>query len=102
MSDSGVLIVIIYFDTTTPAALFRRADTAWLVFDSVEPLDIEPIRSQGGSIISDVSLLPLEKGQAIRIRLNRPQMSSLEGDDRTAGAKCAVTFSDTLQLPTQP
>src|SRR5947208_1055 len=100
--DSDGLRLIFFFATATPAALFRRADTAWLVFDSVEPLDIEPIRSQGGSIISDVSLLPLEKGQAIRIRLNRPQMSSLEGDDRTAGAKCAVTFSDTLQMPTQP
>ena len=100
--DSDGLRLIFFFATATPAALFRRADTAWLVFDSVEPLDIEPIRSQGGSIISDVSLLPLEKGQAIRIRLNRPQMSSLEGDDRTAGAKWAVTFSDTLQMPTQP
>jgi tetratricopeptide (TPR) repeat protein len=100
--DSDGLRLIFFFATATPAALFRRADTVWLVFDSVEPLDIEPIRSQGGSIISDVSLLPLEKGQAIRIRLNRPQMSSLEGDDRTAGAKWAVTFSDALQTPTQP
>src|SRR6266567_903515 len=100
--DSDGLRLIFFFATATPAALFRRADTVWLVFDSVEPLDIEPIRSQGGSIISDVSLLPLEKGQAIRIRLNRPQMSSLEGDDRTAGAKWAVTFSDTMQTPTQP
>ena len=44
-----------------------------------EPIDVEPIRSKGGSIIADVSRLPLDKGQAIRIRLNRPQMPSLIG-----------------------
>ena len=36
-------------------------------------------------IIGDVSRLPLEKGQAIRIRLNRPQMPSLESDGRASG-----------------
>jgi tetratricopeptide (TPR) repeat protein len=100
--DSDGLRLMFSFATATPAALFRRADTVWLVFDSLKPLDIEPIRSQAGSIISDVSLLPLEKGQAIRIRLNRPQMPSLAGEDRAAGVNWTVTFSDTMQTPTQP
>ncbi len=74
----------------------------WLVFDSTRPIDIEPIRSKGGSIIADVSLLPLDKGQAIRIRLNRPQMPSLTGDDQDGGANWTLTFADTMQTPTQP
>src|SRR5712672_1108845 len=90
------------FATATPAAFFRRADTVWLVFDSPKPLDIEPIRSQGGSIISEVSQLPLENGQAIRIRLSRPQMPSLAGEDQAAGVVWTVTFSDTMLTPTQP
>ena len=49
------------FATATPAALFRRADTVWLVFDSTKPIDVEPIRSKGGSIIADVD--PLAAGQ---------------------------------------
>jgi hypothetical protein len=69
--DSDGLRLMFSFATATPAALFRRADTVWLVFDSLKPLDIEPIRSQGASIISEVSLLPLEKGQAMRIRLSK-------------------------------
>jgi tetratricopeptide (TPR) repeat protein len=100
--DSDGLRLMFSFATATPAALFRRADTVWLLFDSLKPLDVEPIRSQGGSIISDVSLLPLEKGQAIRIRLNRPQMPSLAGEDQAAGVSWTVTFSDTMQTPTQP
>jgi hypothetical protein len=83
--DSDGLRVTLSFGTPTPAALFRRADTVWLVFDSTKPMDVEPIREKGGAVIGDVSRLPLEKGQAIRIRLNRPQMPSLEPDDRSSG-----------------
>jgi tetratricopeptide (TPR) repeat protein len=100
--DSDGLRLMFSFAAATPAALFRRADTVWLVFDSQKPLDIEPIRSQGGSLISEVSLLPLERGQAIRIRLGRPQMPSLAGEDQVAGTSWTVTFSDTMLTPTQP
>src|SRR6266478_5140005 len=100
--DSDGLRLMFSFAAATPAALFRRADTVWLVFDSQKPLDIEPIRSQGGSLISEVSLLPLEKGQAIRIRFSRPQMPSLTGEDQAAGTSWTVTFSDTMLTPTQP
>jgi hypothetical protein len=99
--DSDGLRLMFSFATATPAAMFRRADTVWLVFDATKPLDLEPIRSNGGSIISDVSQLTLEKGQAIRIRLSRPQMPSLSGDD-PGGANWTVTFADAMQTPTQP
>ena len=46
--------------------------------------------------------MPLDKGQAIRIRLNRPQMPSLTGDDQAGGASWTLTFADTMQTPTQP
>ena len=99
--DSDALRVTFAFAAATPAALFRRADTVWLVFDSLQPVDIEPIRSRGGALIADVSRLPLDKGQAIRIRLNRPQMPSLTGDDK-GGAHWMLTFADTMQSPQQP
>jgi tetratricopeptide (TPR) repeat protein len=102
MRDSDGLRLTFSFAAATPAALFRRADTVWLVFDSSKPVDVEPIRSRGGSIIAEVSQLPLEKGQAIRIRLNRPQMPSLTGDDQAAGANWTLTFADTMQTPAQP
>ena len=90
------------FAVPTPAALFRRADTVWLVFDSTKPIDVEPIRSQGGALIADVSLLPLDKGQAVRIRLNRPQMPSLTGDDQDGGVNWTLMFADTMRTPAQP
>jgi hypothetical protein len=100
--DSDGLRVTFSFAAPTPAALFRRADTVWLVFDHAKPIDIEPIRAKGGAVIGDVSLLPLEKGQAIRLRLNRPQIPSLESEGRANGAEWTLTFADRGQAAPLP
>lgn len=102
MRDSDGLRVTFAFTAPTPAAMFRRADTVWLVFDRTGPIDLKPLRAKGGAIIGDVSRLPLEKGQAIRIRLNRPQMPSLESDGRSAGISWTLTFADRVQAPPLP
>ena len=80
--DSDGLRLTFSFAAATPAALFRRADTVWLVFDSRSRSMSSRSAAKGGALIADVSRLPLDKGQAIRIRLNRPQMPSLTGDDQ--------------------
>lgn len=90
------------FGVPTAAAAFRRGDSVWLVFDSTRPLDVETIRSGAGAIISDINRLPLPQGQAIRIRLNRPQMQSLASDDRESGASWTLTFADRVMAPPQP
>jgi hypothetical protein len=100
--DSDGLRVTFSFAAPTPAALFRRADTVWLVFDHAKPIDIESIRAKGGAIIGDVSRLPLERGQAIRIRLNRPQIPSLESEGRANGTEWTLTFADRGQASPLP
>ena len=65
--DSDGLHLTFSFPVPTPAALFRRADTLWLIFNSKKPIGVEKIRGQVGAVIADVGVLPLEKGQAIRI-----------------------------------
>jgi hypothetical protein len=100
--DSDGLRVTFTFATPTPAAMFRRADTVWLVFDKAGSIDLDQIRAKAGAIIGDVSPLPLDKGQAIRIRLNRPQMPSLESDPRGGGIEWTLTFADRVQAPPLP
>jgi hypothetical protein len=100
--DSEGLRIAFSFAAPTPAASFRRGDTVWLVFDSTKPFDLEPIRAKGGAVVNEVSRQPLEKGQAIRIRLNRPQMHSLTGEERPNGASWTLIFSDTVEAPPQP
>jgi tetratricopeptide (TPR) repeat protein len=99
--NSDGLRLTFSFASAAPAALFRRADVVWLVFDSAKPVDLEPIRREAGSVIGDVSAVPLEQGQAIRLRLNRPQLASLIGDEKT-GQNWAVSFADAMQTPSQP
>jgi hypothetical protein len=100
--DSDGLRLTFSFPSATPAASFRRGDTVWLIFDSKRPLDLEPIRAKGGAIIGEVSRMVLDKGQAIRIRLNRPQMHSLTTDERSAGASWTLVFADKVQAPPLP
>jgi tetratricopeptide (TPR) repeat protein len=99
--NSDGLRLTFSFASAAPAALFRRADVLWLIFDSAKPVDLEPIRREAGSVIGDVSALSLQQGQAIRLRLNRPQLASLMGDEKT-GQNWVVTFADTMQTPSQP
>ncbi|MDI1263230.1 MAG: tetratricopeptide repeat protein, partial [bacterium] len=100
--DSDGLRVTFTFAAPTPAALFRRADTVWLFFDEPRPIDVEGIRAKAGAIISDVTRMQLEKGQAIRLRLNRPQMPSLESEGRSNGSEWTLTFADRVQASPLP
>ncbi len=102
MRTSEGLNLTFSFASPTPVAVFRRADAVWLVFDSIKPIDVEPIRSKGGSIIAGVSAFALDRGQAIRIRLSRPQLPSLTSDDDAGGANWVLNFSDTLRTPSEP
>ncbi|CCE03731.1 hypothetical protein [Bradyrhizobium sp. STM 3809] len=100
LRDSEGLRLTFGFGQVTPAALFRRGDTVWMVLDSTKPIDVEPIRAKGGAIIGEVNRMPLDKGQAIRIRLNRPQMHSLASDD--GGRSWTLSFADKGLTSQQP
>lgn len=99
--DGAGLHLTFSLPSGTPAALFRRADTLWLMLDSKKPIDVEAVRGQGGSAVADVSVVPQETGQAVRFRLNRPQLPSLLGEDLATGTNWTVTFADTVQTPSQ-
>jgi hypothetical protein len=100
--DSEGLRLTFAFASATPAASFRRGDTVWLVFDAIKPLDLEPIRAKAGTIIGDVSLVPLETGQAFRLHLNRPLMPQLISDERASGTQWTLVIADKVQNSPQP
>jgi hypothetical protein len=100
--DSEGLRLTFAFPLATAAAAFRRGDTVWLLFDSNSPLEVDSIRAKGGAIVGEVSRKMLETGQAIRIRLTRPQMHSLTADERASGTKWTLIFADAVQAPPQP
>src|SRR6185437_2316002 len=69
------------FATPTPAAVFRRADMLWLVFDNPAKLDLSALKIDTGRVIRSVSLDRGKDGEAIvRLKLARPQIAGLVAD----------------------
>ncbi|MFC0241580.1 tetratricopeptide repeat protein [Rhodopseudomonas telluris] len=89
------------FAQPTPAALFRRGEVLWLVLDNTVPFDLTAIRREGGGIVGDVSRVPLPNGQAIRIRLDRPQLATLNDEDG-AGKSWSITLADSGRSASRP
>ncbi|MBW7973001.1 tetratricopeptide repeat protein [Bradyrhizobium sp. BR 10289] len=100
--DSDGLRVTFPLQVSTPAAAFRRGDTVWLVFDTPKPIDVEAIRTKGGAMIGEVSRMPLEKGQAIRIRLTRPLVYSLTSEEVGKETNWLLTLADKIQATPLP
>lgn len=94
---SGGLAISFAFAAPTPAALFRRADTVWMVFDTDTPINADAVRDSGG-VITEAVPMPLPRGQALRMRLNRPQLLSLSGNERG----WTLSLADNQQEPAQP
>ncbi|MET0220219.1 MAG: tetratricopeptide repeat protein [Tardiphaga sp.] len=90
------------FDAATPTALFRRGEIVWFVVDSTKPIDLSAIRRDGSSIVADVSALKFAKGQALRFRLNRPQLVSLASEDAGTGQSWTLMVGDTALTSSQP
>lgn len=100
--DSDGLRVIFPLQVATPAAAFRRGDTVWLVFDTPKPIDVEAIRSRGGAMIGEVGRMPLDKGQAVRIRLTRPLVYSLTSEEVGKETNWLLTLADKIQATPLP
>lgn len=86
------------FHEPTPAAVFRRSDTIWLVFDSVAPIDVAQVVAQSGRTIRSVSVSRSNQGQVVQLKLDRPKLTSV-GSDSDAWT---VTIGDTVLDPTRP
>lgn len=86
------------FKTSTAAAVFRRSDAIWLVFDTDQPIDASAIRREGSLVVADVAAVDVPKGRALRIRLNRPKLAALTGDER----EWTLVFADKTPSPAQP
>lgn len=100
--DSDGLRVTFPLQVATPAAAFRRGDTVWLVFDTPKPIDVEAIRTKGGAMIGDVGRIPLDKGQAVRIRLTRPLVYSLTSEEVGKETNWLLTLADKIQATPLP
>ncbi|MDO9412215.1 MAG: tetratricopeptide repeat protein [Pseudolabrys sp.] len=80
------------FATPTPAAVFRRSDTLWMVFDNAPKIDVSALTRGGHAAIRQASFTRGANGEGIvRLRLARPQLASATSD----GPGWVVSLGDT-------
>ena len=61
--NSEGLRLTIPFAAPTPAAVFVRADSLWMIFDSEAPLDVSQIARDGSAIVRDALRVQLAAGR---------------------------------------
>jgi tetratricopeptide (TPR) repeat protein len=87
------------FGTPTPATVFQRADTLWLIFDSPVQIDLTALQADNDNGVREVLFERGDDGAAIvRIKLARPRMASVEAD----GPGWIVNIADTATAETRP
>ena len=86
------------FATTTPAAIFRRADTLWLVFDTDDAISIAALNAEQGKAIRSAIATRQRNVAVVRVKLDRPQLISVATD----GAEWIVTLGNEIVEPTRP
>jgi tetratricopeptide (TPR) repeat protein len=87
------------FAAPTPAAVFQRADTLWLVFDSPAQIDLTALQADNDNGVREILSERNDDGAVVvRIKLVRPRMASLEAD----GPGWIVNIADMATAQTRP
>jgi tetratricopeptide (TPR) repeat protein len=86
------------FAKPTPAAVFRRASTLWIVFDSKAALDVAGLEGDTSGTIRKIEVKPSQDGQVVRVQLERPRLVGARLDQAT----WTVSIGDAVTEETRP
>lgn len=99
LKKQGETVRLIFpFRQPTSAAIFRRLDTLWLVFDSGAPIDVARFKEDPSRAVLDADIKPSGEGQVVRLKLGRQRQSTFAAD----GDAWVVTLGDLVLEPTSP
>jgi hypothetical protein len=86
------------FADKTAAAIFQRADTLWLVFDTAVPLDVDALTNDRSQTIRGAEVSREDDAQIVRLRLERPRLVSVEAEE----AGWSISIGDAMQSTVKP
>jgi hypothetical protein len=86
------------FDRRTPAAVYRRGDNLWLVFDSPRPIAADAIPDGARDLVSSVTVTRSEGGSLVRLRLKKSPLTTMSPD----GLGWIVSIGDNILAAAQP
>jgi hypothetical protein len=71
------------FTTSTAAAVFNRADTLWIVFDSNADIDLGALDGEASRTIRGAEFSHTPDADVVRIKLDHPHLASVDIDGPT-------------------
>jgi tetratricopeptide (TPR) repeat protein len=83
------------FSTATAAAVFNRADTLWLVFDSKADIDLAALKGEATHTIRSAELTRAPDADIVRIKLDRPRLAGVGVD----GPAWTLEIGDSVEAP---
>ncbi len=90
--------VVFPFEQDTPAAVFRRGDTVWMIFDTVAGI-LPPDRSaEFDALASKFDVVAAGDTQVVRINLSQERLATLGSE----GMAWVLSLGDIMLTPTEP
>ena len=78
------------------AAVFRRSDNIWVIFDAATNLDLSPLRVEGAPVIERIDQLPIGGASVLRMQVSD---RSVNASARREGFNWVVEFRRAPQRP---
>ncbi len=94
----STLRLVFPFAEDTPAAVFRRGDTLWMLFDTAVNIKAPQATPDWQQIASDFSVTPTGDTAVVSIRLRSNRLASLGSEGRA----WVLSLGDVLLSPTTP
>ncbi len=86
------------FAAPTPAAVFRRAGTLWMVFDTRAGIALPALAEASGGMIRHALETALPEGHVVRLMLDRPRLVTATSE----GSTWSITIGDSITHPSTP
>lgn len=86
------------FAEDTPAAVFRRGNIVWMVFDTAQPIDQPPPSDALSAIASAFEVLPAGDTKVVRLDLSSDRLATLASEGRS----WVLSLGDVLLGTTEP
>lgn len=86
------------FNQDTPAAVFRRGDSLWMVFDTMTGINPPPANAGFDAIATSFTVAPSGDSQVIKLELSGDRLATLGSQ----GKAWVLSLGDALLTPTEP
>jgi len=90
--------VVFPFEQDTPAAVFRRGDTVWMIFDTVTGIAEPAPSEQFDALASNFNVVAGGDSQVVQIDLSQDRMATLGSE----GMAWVLSLGDIMLTPTEP